>query len=822
MSPARHLFRNGWPRRWAAGLLAACCLLSGSPAMAAGASAAVLAEVRWTTDGIVHVKASTWRGLGAGYGYVQAQDALCTLAEGFATYAGRRSYYFGAEGRPAVDSTFGRASNLDLDFFFQAFAGQAAVRAFARDQPADLRDLAAGFAEGYNRYVKVAAGQAGGPRRHACANAPWVQSIGVDDIYRRMIAASLAAGYARFVPEIVNARPAPDPALGGPAQVSSQPALASRLQASVGQVHGLGSNMLAFGAEATGQAGGVLFGNPHWYWGGPDRFYQAHLTLPGRMDVAGVSFLGAPVIMIGFNDHVAWSHTVSAARRFGLFELALDPADRTRYVVDGVSLPMQAVPLAVVVRRPDGGLEVVRRTLYRSKFGPVIDFGRQSPAFGWGARRALAIRDINEDNHRAFRNFFRWGQARSLQDFIAIQQQELGMPWVNTAAIGRGDGRVWYADQGAVPDVSDELRRTCAAPLAAAFAALDPVTPLLDGSRSACEWRHDPAAVQPGALAANRMPGLLRQDYVSNTNDSYWLSNPAQPLEGYPSNLGGERQPLSLRGREGHRIAAELLAGAPASPDQLAARAMQDVLAARSYAADAFKAQLLEKACPVGRVALDAAPKGEPSAAKAAGARDVDIQPACRILATWSNRAGAADRGVLLWDAWWRLLRQIPAAELHAVPFSAQDPLRTPRGIAAPAERLAQTLAQAVVDLEGRGVPLDSALGKYRFVRSEGEKLPLYGGAGDAGFFTVAYDDHGDYAMGPQSLANTYLQMVYFGPRGVQARTLLAHGQLETAVRNGPGAAPVRRYARKDWLRFPFHERDIARDPQLRRLVLRD
>ena len=38
---------------------------------------------------------------------------------------------------------------------------------------------------------------------------------------------------------------------------------------------------------------------------------------------------------------------------------------------------------------------------------------------------------------------------------------------------------------------------------------------------------------------------------------------------------------------------------------------------------------------------------------------------------------------------------------------------------------------------------------------------------------------------------------------------------------NGRGSAPVARYSRKAWLRFPFNEADIQRDPQLTRAVLR-
>ena len=47
------------------------------------------------------------------------------------------------------------------------------------------------------------------------------------------------------------------------------------------------------------------------------------------------------------------------------------------------------------------------------------------------------------------------------------------------------------------------------------------------------------------------MPSLTRSDYVTNSNDSYWLSNPKQPLEGYARIIGDERTARSLRTRIG-------------------------------------------------------------------------------------------------------------------------------------------------------------------------------------------------------------------------------------------------------------------------------
>ncbi len=86
--------------------------------------------------------------------------------------------------------------------------------------------------------------------------------------------------------------------------------------------------------------------------------------------------------------------------------------------------------------------------------------------------------------------------------------------------------------------------------------------PFLDGSQSACDWRTDADSVQPGALPTSRMPGLRRPDYVANMNDSYWLSNPARPLTGYPRVIGAEGSVQSLRTRLGHRLVSEQLARA--------------------------------------------------------------------------------------------------------------------------------------------------------------------------------------------------------------------------------------------------------------------
>ena len=92
----------------------------------------------------------------------------------------------------------------------------------------------------------------------------------------------------------------------------------------------LGSNAWAFGKDSTGTGAGLLVGNPHFPWAGVNRTSgRCILTVPGRLDVMGASTGHFPLVQIGFNRDVAWSHTVSTGKRFTLHELTLVPGDPT-------------------------------------------------------------------------------------------------------------------------------------------------------------------------------------------------------------------------------------------------------------------------------------------------------------------------------------------------------------------------------------------------------------------------------------------------------------------------------------------------------------
>ena len=77
--------------------------------------------------------------------------------------------------------------------------------------------------------------------------------------------------------------------------------------------------------------------------------------------------MGVPIVLIGHTRGLAWSHTVSTARRFTIFELQLVPGSPTTYIYDGQPRQMRAD--RVTVRLGDG--QERTRTLYSSHHGPV-------------------------------------------------------------------------------------------------------------------------------------------------------------------------------------------------------------------------------------------------------------------------------------------------------------------------------------------------------------------------------------------------------------------------------------------------------------------
>ncbi len=428
-----------------------------------------------------------------------------------------------------------------------------------------MQGLLDGYVAGYNRFLNDA-GAARIPSE--CRGKAWVRPITADDMLRLNEKQMLLASSLNLAAAIANATPPGSPA----------PKVSINLP-KPGEL-GLGSNGWAFGSEATADGRGLVIGNPHFPWKGPSRFWQMHVKGPDGYEVMGVGLAGTPLPTLGFNQDVAWTHTVTEARHFTLYQLTLDPADPTRYMVDGASLPMMRQ--TVTVPMPNGAAPVAR-TLYSTRHGPVFVV----PARGitWSGQSAFALRDANRGNQRGIEAWLRIGEAKNVREVQAAVSETLGIPWVNTIAADRY-GDALHADVTAVPNVSADTIKACSPPIAGLFAEF---AVLLDGARAACDWEVAEGTPAPGLMPASDQAATITKSYLTNSNDSYWISNPAMPHRQLSPILGKYATARSLRTRSNFTETTALLAGGPVDHT----RAQAHAFANKSLAADMAVESLL-------------------------------------------------------------------------------------------------------------------------------------------------------------------------------------------------------------------------------------
>lgn len=744
-------------------MLRKSCLLAGSLAALVLVPAVAEAKPRFdaritrTTYGIPHIEARDWRGVGYGVAYAYAEDNLCLLAEEFATVAGERSLHFGPEAKATLG--FEQVDNLSSDVFFRAVIDLPALRDGAKGMSARAQDLMAGYVAGYNRFLRDA-GADGIPAE--CRGKAWVRPITADDMLRLNEKQMLLASSLNLAPAIANAAP---PGSAAP-KVSINLPNPREL--------GMGSNGWAFGGDVTAGGRGMVIGNPHFPWKGPNRFWQMHVKGPKGYEVMGVGLAGTPMPTLGFNKDIAWTHTVTEARHFTLYQLALDPADPTRYMVDGKSEAMNAQTVTVPMPQ---GTPAVTRTLWSTRFGPVfIVPGR---GIAWTRQSAFALKDANRGNQRGVDTWLRIGEARNVGEVKAAVTETLGIPWVNTIAADR-HGDALHADVTAVPNVSAAKAKTCATPIAGLFAEF---AILLDGSKSSCDWDVVPGTPAPGLMPASDQAATTVKTWLTNSNDSYWISNPAMPHRELSPILGEYGTARTLRTRSNFtETAATLAAG---KMDHERAKAM--AFANKSLAADLAMPELLTLCA-----------KAEGAAARG-----------CAALAKWDRRFDADSRGARLFRAFWPQAERIKG--LWAVPFDPAQPVTTPRDLATEGEtgaKLLEALAATVSAMEQAGQALDARWGDEQLVMAGNAAIPIHGGPGGLGILNMQESDREPNGKLVPRHGTSYIQIVTFDDTGPVADAILSYSQ-STDPASPHAADQTRAYAAKQWHRLPFGAKAI-------------
>ena len=140
----------------------------------------------------------------------------------------------------------------------------------------------------------------------------------------------------------------------------------------------------------------LLANDPHLGFSAPGVWYLVRLKTPQR-EIAGATAPGAPLVIIGHNDRIAWGFTTTGSDVEDLFVEKIDPADPGRYLTPTGSAPFETRTETIKVR----GAAPVRLTVRSTRHGPVLSDALGPGAADKGYVLALAAPFLAPDDRTA-------------------------------------------------------------------------------------------------------------------------------------------------------------------------------------------------------------------------------------------------------------------------------------------------------------------------------------------------------------------------------------------------------------------------------------
>ncbi|MEI6947732.1 penicillin acylase family protein [Paraflavisolibacter sp. H34] len=172
-----------------------------------------------------------------------------------------------------------------------------------------------------------------------------------------------------------------------------------------------GSNNWAVSGKKTRSGAPILCNDPHLELSLPSIWYEMQLSTP-TMNAYGASFPGAPSIIIGFNDSLAFGFTNAQRDVKDYYAVRFKDASRKEYWFDGQWRPAQLRVEEIRVRNALPVKDTVAYTL----FGPVIQdasFRKDSAYDG-----AIALRWVAHDTANDAAMWFRLNRAKNYANYL--------------------------------------------------------------------------------------------------------------------------------------------------------------------------------------------------------------------------------------------------------------------------------------------------------------------------------------------------------------------------------------------------------------------
>ena len=189
---------------------------------------------------------------------------------------------------------------------------------------------------------------------------------------------------------------------------------AKRLWESLGVPTRLGSYAWVVSAARSTEGVPLLYGGPQMGFSAPEVVHEVQLKGGNGFNVTGMAFAGVPPVLIGRNDHVAWTSTTATGDNVDTYLETLCDAGggpMSGYVYNGACRPYEARVDIIEVR----GAADVNVTILRSVHGPVVGL---SGSLAVAQKRAHWQREIETANA-----FFGFDRARNINEFESAMRQ---------------------------------------------------------------------------------------------------------------------------------------------------------------------------------------------------------------------------------------------------------------------------------------------------------------------------------------------------------------------------------------------------------------
>jgi acyl-homoserine-lactone acylase len=208
----------------------------------------------------------------------------------------------------------------------------------------------------------------------------------------------------------------------------------------------IGSNMWAVSAKKSTSGHAMLFINPHQPFFGPGQFYEGHLVSGEGWNLSGTCFFGTPFPTIGYNGHLAWSHTVNDPDIADAYAEKFDDPQQPLHYRHGDGHRRAEEWTDTVTVKTDTGVEARQYRFRKTHHGPVVAMDQGKP---------LTVRLARFQEGGMLEEWIAMGKAKSVAEFKAALLP-CAVPMFN-AMVADKDGNIFYVYNGAVPKRSTKF-----------------------------------------------------------------------------------------------------------------------------------------------------------------------------------------------------------------------------------------------------------------------------------------------------------------------------------------------------------------------------